>query len=39
MTLLMKHYDFADKFRALHDKAVKLYAAGQTDQAKNVVIP
>jgi hypothetical protein len=25
----MKHYDFADKFRALYDKAVKLYAAGQ----------
>ena len=30
----MKHYDFADKFRALYDKAVKAYAAGQTDQAK-----
>lgn len=29
----MKHYDFADKFRALYDKAVKTYAAGQTDQA------
>lgn len=29
----MKHYDFADKFRALYDKAVKLYAAGQTDKA------
>ena len=26
----MKHYDFADKFRALYDKAVKLYATGQT---------
>lgn len=25
----MKHYDFADKFRALYDKALKLYAAGQ----------
>ncbi len=23
------HYDFADKFRALYDKAVKLYAGGQ----------
>jgi hypothetical protein len=30
----MKHYDFADKFRALYDKAVKAYAAGQTDQAR-----
>lgn len=29
----MKHYDFADKFRALYDKAVKTYAAGQSDQA------
>jgi hypothetical protein len=29
----MKHYDFADKFRALYDKAVKLYASGKTDQA------
>ena len=29
----MKHYNFADKFRALYDKAVKLYAAGQRDQA------
>ncbi len=29
----MKHYDFADKFRLLYDKAVKLYAAGQRDQA------
>jgi hypothetical protein len=29
----MKHYDFADKFRALYDKAVKAYAAGQRDQA------
>ena len=26
----MKHYDFADQFRALYDKAVKLYAAGRT---------
>ena len=26
----MKHYDFADKFRALYDQAAKLYAAGQT---------
>ena len=26
----MKHYDFADKFRGLYDKAVKLYASGQT---------
>jgi|CXWL01.1.fsa_nt_gi hypothetical protein len=26
----MKHYDFADKFRALYDKAVKLYASGKT---------
>ena len=32
----MKHYDFADKFRALYDKAVKLYAAGQRDQAAYV---
>jgi hypothetical protein len=30
----MRHYDFADKFRALYDKAVRAYAAGQTDQAK-----
>jgi hypothetical protein len=30
----MKHYDFADKFRALYDKAVKTYAAGQADQAR-----
>ena len=29
----MKHYDFADKFHALYDKAVKTYAAGQSDQA------
>jgi hypothetical protein len=29
----MKHYDFADKFRALYDKAVKLYASGKTDKA------
>ncbi|MBI2515375.1 MAG: DUF5069 domain-containing protein [Opitutae bacterium] len=26
----MNHYDFADKFRALYEKAVKLYAAGRT---------
>jgi hypothetical protein len=25
----MKHYDFAQKFRALHDKAVGLYTKGQ----------
>ena len=25
----MKHYDFADRFRALYDKAVQLYGAGQ----------
>lgn len=25
----MKHYDFAQKFRALYDQAVKRYAAGQ----------
>jgi hypothetical protein len=29
----MKHYDFADKFRALYDQAVKLYAVGQREQA------
>ena len=29
----MKHYDFADKFHALYDKAMKLYAAGKTDQS------
>ena len=29
----MPHYHFADQFRALYDKAVKLYAAGQRDQA------
>ena len=29
----MKHYDFADQFRALYDKAAKLYASGNTDQA------
>jgi len=29
----MKHYDFADKFHALYDKAVKFYAAGQHDQS------
>jgi hypothetical protein len=28
----MQHYDFADKFRALYDKAVKQFAAGQRDQ-------
>ncbi|WP_438483444.1 DUF5069 domain-containing protein [Oleiharenicola lentus] len=26
----MKHYAFADKFRALYDKAVKLFASGKT---------
>ena len=26
----MKHYAFADQFRALYDKGVKLYAAGNT---------
>ena len=25
----MKHYDFPDRFRALYDKAVKLYASGR----------
>lgn len=25
----MKHYDFADRFRAVYDKAVQQYAAGQ----------
>lgn len=25
----MKHYDFADRFRALYDQAVKLYASGR----------
>ncbi len=29
----MKHYDFSDKFRALYDKAAKLYASGNTDKA------
>ncbi len=29
----MKHYDFADQFRALYDKAARLYASGNTDQA------
>ena len=29
----MKHYDFADKFRALYDKTVRAYAAGQSDLA------
>ncbi|MFZ5494136.1 MAG: DUF5069 domain-containing protein [Verrucomicrobiota bacterium] len=28
----MKHYDFADTFRTLYDKAVKLYASGNTDK-------
>ncbi len=28
----MKHYDFADKFRALYDKAVKLQGSGQRDK-------
>jgi hypothetical protein len=28
----MKHYNFADQFRALYDKAVKLYGSGNTDQ-------
>lgn len=27
----MKHYDFADKFRALYDQAAKLYASGVRD--------
>jgi len=26
----MKHYDFADRFHTLYDKAVKLYASGKT---------
>jgi hypothetical protein len=30
----MKHYDFADKFRALYDQAVQLYGSGVTDQHK-----
>lgn len=29
----MKNYDFADRFRVLHDQAVKHYAAGLTDQS------
>jgi hypothetical protein len=29
----MKHYDFANQFRALYDKAAKLYASGNTDKA------
>lgn len=29
----MKHYDFADRFRSLYDKAVRLYRAGQTGAA------
>ncbi len=29
----MKHYDFAQKFRTLYDKAVGLYAQGQRDPA------
>lgn len=28
----MKNYDFADKFRAIYDKAVKQFASGQRDQ-------
>ena len=28
----MKHYDFADQFHALYDKAVKQYASGLRDQ-------
>jgi hypothetical protein len=28
----MKHYDFADTFRLLYEKAVKLYGSGNTDQ-------
>ena len=28
----MKHYDFADKFRAVYDKAAKLYASGHRDK-------
>ena len=27
----MKHYNFADRFRSLYDKAVKLYGSGNTD--------
>jgi len=30
----MKHYDFADKFHALYDKAMEAYATGQTDKTK-----
>jgi len=30
----MKHYDFADKFHALYDNAVKTFSAGQRDQGK-----
>lgn len=29
----MKHYDFADTFRALYEQAVKRYAAGSADPA------
>lgn len=29
----MKHYDFADRFRALYEKAVGLYAAGRDQPA------
>jgi hypothetical protein len=29
----MKHYDFADQFRALYDQAVRQYAAGQRGAA------
>jgi hypothetical protein len=32
--LPMKHYDFADKFHALYDKAMEAYATGQTDRTK-----
>lgn len=30
----MKHYTFADQFRALYDKALRLYAAGQRGSEK-----
>ncbi|HYC71770.1 MAG TPA: DUF5069 domain-containing protein [Opitutaceae bacterium] len=29
----MRHYDFADRFRALYEKSVKLYAAGRSGLA------
>ncbi|HEX2860265.1 MAG TPA: DUF5069 domain-containing protein [Lacunisphaera sp.] len=29
----MKHYEFADTFRSLYDKAVKLYGSGNTDSS------